>query len=223
MKSLLPAFCLLAFSSLSPAQTVDAVLARMDQQAPSFHAMFANVKMVEYNSLLTSSTVETGTLRMQRLKPGDVRAILAFSGPDTDPRTLAFLGKKLLIYYPALKAYNDIDIGKQGSALNQFLLLGFGSSGKELAKSYAIQFEGIEKLAGRDTSKLLLDPKDSHVKQALQKVEIWVPNDSANPVQQQFYEPNGNYRKVTYTDIKVNPQIEGQLELKLPPGTQKQR
>jgi len=222
IRSLSAGLCLLTLAATLQAQSADSVLARMDQQAPSFHAMFANVEMVEYNVLLTSNTVETGTLKMQRLKPGDVRAILAFAGDQTDPRTIAFLGKKLLIYYPKLNAYNDIDIGKQGLALNQFLLLGFGSSGKELAHSYTIQFLGIEKVAGRDTSKLLLDPKDPSVKEKLQKIEIWVPGDSANPVQQQFYEPSGNYRKVTYTGITLNPPIKGTLELKMPHGAKKQ-
>ncbi len=194
----------------------------MDGQAPSFHAMFADVEMVEYNALLTSKTDETGTLKMQRLKPGDVRAILAFAGAETDARTIAFLGKKLVLYYPKLNTYNEVDIGEQGLALNQFLLLGFGSSGKELAESYTVKFVGLEKVAGRDTSKLLLLPKDPGVKQTLQKIEIWVPDDSANPVQQQFYEPSGNYRKVTYTGITVNPPIKGTLEFKLPAKATKQ-
>lgn len=219
MKSLIPVLCLLAFSAAGSAQSTEAVLARMDQAAPSFHGMFANLRMVEFNALLQSQTDEAGNLQMQRLKPGDVRAIVTFEGS----RTLAFEGRKLVIYYPKLNAYNEIDMGKHGIAVNQYLLLGFGSSGKELARSYTIQFEGIEKVAGRDTSKLLLDPKDPSVKQRLQKIEIWVPNDTANPVQQQFYEPSGNYRKVTYSGIVVNPSIKGTLELKLPSTATRQR
>ena len=44
----------------------------------------------------------------------------------------------------------------------------------------------------------------------------------ANPVQQQFYEPSGNNRKLTYSNIQLNPPIVGTLELKLPPGVEKQ-
>jgi len=32
----------------------------------------------------------------------------------------------------------------------------------------------------------------------LEKIEIWIPPDAAYPVQQQFYEPSGNYRARTY-------------------------
>jgi hypothetical protein len=38
----------------------------------------------------------------------------------------------------------------------------------------------------------------------------------SNPVQQQFYEgTSGNYRKVTYTHIEINPAIKGDLEIQM--------
>jgi outer membrane lipoprotein-sorting protein len=219
MKTFLLGLCL---ASLSVAQSVDQVLARMDKEAPSFRSMSANVEMVTYTALLGDTTDETGTVEMQRLKPGDVRAVLTFSGGQSASPWLGFEGKTLRIYYPNLNTYQDVPVGKNSDVLNQYLLLGFGSSGRELAQAYTIKFLGIEKVAGVDTSKLLLEPKDPNVKQRLQKVLIWIPNDGANPVQQQFYEPSGNYRKVTYTGIKLNPDIKGTLELKLPPKAKRQ-
>jgi outer membrane lipoprotein-sorting protein len=106
--------------------------------------------------------------------------------------------------------------------INEFLLLGFGSSGKELAQSYNITFEGSEKVAGQNTSKLLLIPKDQKVLEHLSKAEVWFPDEAAYPVQQQFYEPSGNYRKATYSKIQLNPAIQGNLELQLPPGAKRQ-
>ncbi len=49
-----------------------------------------------------------------------------------------------------------------------------------------------------------------------------MPNNVAYPIQQQFYEPSGNYRNVTYSNVKLNPSIKGGLDLKLPPGAKKQ-
>jgi hypothetical protein len=41
-------------------------------------------------------------------------------------------------------------------------------------------------------------------------------------VQQQFYEPtSGNYRRVTYSNVNLNPPIKGNLELKLPSGVKR--
>ena len=221
MKTLSVSFCLLAVAVVAMAQSVEAVLARMDKAAPSFRAMTADVQMKTFTAILSDTTTENGILKMQRLKTGDVRAIIDFSG-QTDARVIAFLGSIVRIYYPNLKAYQDYEVGKNSDVLNQFLLLGFGSSGRQLAQSYQITMEGSEKVAGQDTTKLLLIPKDQKVKEHLAKIEMWVPADAAYPVQQQFYEPSGNYRIVTYTNIKLNPQFHGTLELKLPKGVKKQ-
>jgi outer membrane lipoprotein-sorting protein len=221
MKNLLPALCLFALSSGLHAESVNAILARMDQAAPNFHAISADLQMVTYTAILSDKTVEKGTLRMQRLKGNEVRAIIDFSA-ETDARVIAFLGKIVRIYYPKLKTYQDFEVGKNAQVLNQYLLLGFGSSGKDLARSYGVTAEGSEDVGGRTTTKLLLMPKDPKVKERLTKVEVWIPSDAAYPVQQQFYEPNGNYRKVTYSNVQLNPPITGTLELMLPSGVTKQ-
>ncbi len=213
--------CLFAFATCASAQSVDAILARMDQAASGFHSMSADVQMLTYTAILSDTTTENGTLKMQREKNNDVHAIIDFSGA-TDARIIAFLGRIVRIYYPKLATYQDFDVGKNSQALNQYLLLGFGSSGKALAASYKITAEGSEKAGGQDTTKLLLLPTDPTVRQRLSKVEMWIPNDAAYPVQQQFYEPSGNYRRVTYTNITLNPPIAGTLELKLPRGVKRQ-
>lgn len=222
MKISLAAVCLVVFGAAAlDAQNEQAVLARMDQSAPAFRGMTADVQMKTYTAILSDTTVENGTLKMQRLKTGEVRAIIDFSA-QTDARVIAFLGSIVRIYYPNLKAYQDYEVGKNTDVLNQFLLLGFGSSGKQLEQSYQIAAEGQEKVAGQETTKLLLTPKDAKVKQHLAKIEIWVPENAGYPIEQQFYEPSGNYRLVSYTNIKMNPPIHGVLELKLPKGVKKQ-
>ena len=221
MRKLLPVLCLSLFATAAYAQSVDAVLTRMDQAAPRFRAMSADVQMTTFTAIIGDKTVEDGTLKMQRLKSGEVRAIIDFSH-QTDAREIAFLGKIIRIYYPNLQTYQDYDVGKNTDILNQFLLLGFGSSGKELSRSYTITQDGTEKIAGQDTTKLLLIPNDPKVKDRLSKIEMWIPNDAAYPLQQQFFEPSGNYRIVTYLNIKINPPMKGTLELKLPSGAKKQ-
>jgi outer membrane lipoprotein-sorting protein len=212
--------CMLAGAFALPAESVDDILSRMDKAAPLFHGMSADLHMLTYTAIIGDKTDETGTLRMQR-KGDTVRAIIDFSGQD-DAREIAFLGNIIRMYYPKLKMYQDYDVGKNSDVLNQFLLLGFGSSGKELAQSYDITAEGKENVAGMETAKLLLLPKSAAVKERLSKIEMWIPGNAAYPVQQQFYEPtSGNYRRVTYSNVKLNPSIKGNLELKLPSGVKR--
>lgn len=217
MKTALAVLCLGAFAAtLKADEALDTILVRMDKAAPTFHGMSASVDMVEYQKILDDRTTDKGTLKMQR-KGKNVRAIVTF--PD---RIIGFLGDIVRVYFPNTNAFQDYKIGENSSVLNQFLLLGFGSSGTELAQSYNITLERNENVAGHQTSKLVLIPKDPKVKERLSKVNIWIPIDGGNPVQQQFYEPSGNWRKATYSDMVLNPPIQGTLEMKLPPGAKKQ-
>ena len=221
IKTLSLGFCLLTAGIVLRAESVEEILARMDKAAPTFHGIAANVQMTTFTAILSDKTEEYGTLKMQRLNSGDVHAIIEFSG-GSDARTIAFLGKTVRIYYPKLNQYQDYDLGKNSNILNQFLLLGFGSSGRELAQSYQITSEGAEKVAEQATTKLLLIPKDSKVLEHLQKVEVWIPDNAAYPAQQQFYEPSGNWRRTTYANIQLNPSLRKTLELQLPQGAKRQ-
>ncbi|MBV9265792.1 MAG: outer membrane lipoprotein-sorting protein [Acidobacteriaceae bacterium] len=214
MKTLLLAVCLFAYTSELSADTVESILARMDAAAPAFHALTANTRMDTFESILNDHTIENGQLQMQR-NGKDVRAIIAFTGAN-DARTISFQSKTILIYYPKLNAYTKVDVGNKGQLVNQLLLLGFGSSGKELSASYDIKLVGQDSVGGDPTTRLQLTPKDTQVLQTVSKVEIWIPSDAAYPVKQEFYQPNGNTQTATYTDIVLNPPMKGNLEFKLP-------
>ena len=215
MKSLAALFCL--FASLSPltADSLNDILARMDQAAPAFHALTATAALDTYQKIIDSHTNENGNMQMQRSKNGEIRALFAFTG-TSDSRTVSFQGKLVRMYYPASKTYQDFDIGNNIAVVNQLLFLGFGSSGQQLSQSYTVSVAGEEKIAGQSTTRLLLIPKDPKVADHLVKAEIWIPDNGSNPLQQKFYEPTGNYRLITYTDIVVNPAMAGTLELKMP-------
>ena len=204
---------------LLKAESTEVILARMDKSAPLFQGVTANLTMTTYNKLLDDKTVESGTLQMQRTKSREVRAVVDFS-QQTDARIIGFEGKNVRLYYPKLDQFNETSLGKDANLLNSFLLLGFGSSGKELAANYDITNEGTEKLGPLGSRKLLLIPKNAAVKDRIQKVELWIGDGQANPIQQQFYQPAGNYELVTYRDIVINPPNQKKVQLNMP-GTAK--
>ena len=214
--------CLAALSASLRADSLSDVLARMDKAAPNFHGMKANVSMLTYTQVIDDKAVETGTLEMQRLRHGDVRAVMELSSNGQSRRTLSFSGNTVLMYFADSNTYQDYDLKKSGSLINSYLLLGFGSSGTELSNNYEISYLGEESVDQVKASKLQLIPKEKSVLEHLTKVYIWIPVDGANPVQQQFFEPSGNYRKVTYSDIQVNPPFaKSGLEFKLPKGAKR--
>lgn len=226
MRKLLVGLSLFASVLTARAEDVSMILARMNAAAPTLHTMSADIEMLTLTAVIDDKITDVGTLRMKKGKNDSIRAVIDFSGQkdQSQSREIGFYGKIVRIYFPVAKYYQDYDLGKNSDVLNQFLLLGFGTSGDELAKSYTISPEDTEKVAGVDTTKLLLIPKDSKVKEHLSKIEIWIPIGGSNPVQQQFYEgASGNYRKVTYTNIVLNPSIKGDLEIQMLAGTKQRK
>jgi outer membrane lipoprotein-sorting protein len=211
---------LLAAAHLS-AEDLQTILARMDEASLTFKAMTADVRTTTFTKVIDETAVQNGKLTMQRQKGKGTRAILDFSS-EQDSRVIWLFKNTVRFYYPKLKLYQDIDVGKSSDVLNQFLLLGFGSSGKELTENYEMSSSGTETVAGQETTKLMLEPKSAHAKETLIKVEVWIPKGVAYPIQQQFFKPSGNYVTVLYSNVKLNPAIKGTLEFKLPAGTKKQ-
>jgi hypothetical protein len=194
----------------------------MNEAAPAFRSLSADVQMITFTAIIDSKITEDGSLKIAKSKNGEVRAVVDFSHVKDSAREIGLTGKTVRTYFPNAKCFQDYDLGKNGDLINQFLLLGFGASGDELSKSYTITSEGVEKISGLTSTKMLLLPKDSKLKEKLARVELWIPEGQSNPIQQQFFEePSGNYRKMTYSKIQMNPAIHGNLEIRLPSGTQK--
>jgi outer membrane lipoprotein-sorting protein len=204
---------------VAQADSLPELLSRLDAAAPSFKGISADFTWLSHTAILNDTSTEPGDLKLQRKKSTDIRAILNFTG-EKDKRTWAFADRILRIYTPNLALVQKYDLGRSVKFLNQFMLLGFGTSGKDLQSSYAISLLPTETVGGKSASHLQLIPKDAGAREKLAKAELWFPADAAYPVQQKFYEPNGNFTVITYSNINVNPAFDSVgLELKVPPGT----
>jgi len=185
----------------------------MDRSAAAFKSMSANVRWVEHTAVINDDAVDTGTMKLKRSKR-DIRALVEFIEPDQ--KSVSLHEKKLEIYYPKMQTVEEYDIGAHREVLDQFLLIGFGTSGKELAAAYNMSVLGSETVDGQNTTRLELVPKSPDVLKHLKKLEIWLA-ENGYPVQQKFYLPGGDYKLVTYTNVKMNvPLSDSDLKLKVP-------
>src|SRR2546423_23855 len=146
------------------------VLAHMDKSAVEFHSFSADVKRTEYTAVLSESTTADGAVRMRRTK-GGVAGILEFGEPD--PRRTRFDGHTAQTYYPKANRVEIIDVGKHGGAVEQFILLGFGSTAAEIRKAYDVKLGGVEPLNGVATTRIELTPKEAEAKKLVSKIELW--------------------------------------------------
>jgi outer membrane lipoprotein-sorting protein len=210
--------------SLAQGDALSQLLSRLDAAAPAFKGVTADLKKVSHISVIDDTSTEPGQLKLQRTRGNDVRAIIDFTG-EKDKRTLGFADRTVKVYTPNLALVQNYDLGRSVKFLNQYLLLGFGSSGKDLQKGYDISLLGPETIAGVSTIHLELVPKDKGAREKLAKAELWFPVESTDPypIQQKFYEPNGNFTLITYSNVQLNPVFNPPiLELKVPPNTREE-
>jgi outer membrane lipoprotein-sorting protein len=205
--------CLLLAPSAVQAANLQQVLAHMDKAAADFKSMTAKVTYVTHTDVLNENDTETGTVTM-KVQGGEVQGRVDFTAPDL--KFVTFEKRKLQEYLPKIKTLRIYDLEKHGEQLDSFLRLGFGTSGIELAKDYDVTVLGTEEGATR----LQLKPKAADLRQYVSKVELWIPEQGdPYPMREKIYEPSGDYRLATYSDLKINPPLKPDaLRLELPAG-----
>lgn len=200
------------------------VLQRLDQAATRFQAMTAQVTYLTHTEVLNEDATESGDVVMKKAAAGEVLGLINFTGPDR--RSVTFEKRSVQIFYPKINTLQIYDLQKHGEQLDKFLMIGFGTSGIELAKDYSMTVAGTESLKGLpgQTLHLELIPKSGEARQYVKKLELWIPeHGEPYPLREKITEPSGNSRTITYSDLKINPPLSPDaLKLKLPPGVKKE-
>jgi outer membrane lipoprotein-sorting protein len=209
-------------AALPAAESLGAVQARMDKSAAEFTSLTARVKKTGFVAVIKESSTETGSFMIKRLKPGDVRVRMEIEKPDE--RSLTLSRKKYEVFLPKINTVQEYDLGQYGKLVDQFMLLGFGTPVKEISKGYDMAVTGTDTIDGRQATRVELRPKAASVKEHLKLVEIWIPLNDGNPIQQKFLQPSGDYTQSTYTDVKVNPLLkDADVQLTLPKNVKREK
>ena len=202
--------CLAAAAILSPAaraaDDLAAVYARMDQAAPKFKGMRADMKKVSHTAVLNEDNTDTGKIVVKVPKPRDFRMRANFEQPDK--KVVWVSGTTAEMYLPKANEVQVYNFGKGHKAeVEQFLRLGFGSSSKELREAYTVTYGGPETVAGEKTTRIVLVPKSAEVANMFPKFELWISDATGISVQQKMHEKGGNYTLATYPNMKLDANI----------------
>ncbi|HAX41161.1 MAG: outer membrane lipoprotein carrier protein LolA [Bryobacteraceae bacterium] len=202
------------------AQSLDATLARMDRAAAGFRGISAQLEQVSHTAVIDDTAVESGTITLYRPKPRDLRMLVEFTKPDE--RAVSYANRKVQIYYPKIKTVQEYDLGKQGALIDQFLLLGFGTPGSELKRSYEVKHTGRETIEGVECDRLELTPREAEALKHVRRIEIWISEATGQPVRQKVHQPSKDYREIRYTALKLNPPLnDASVRLNLPKGVKR--
>jgi outer membrane lipoprotein-sorting protein len=215
MQTRLRAFVLCLALAGSPAlasasDNVQEVLARMDKAAAVFQSMTAHVTQVTHVDVLNDDTTEIGAVTMKKVAPDEVQGKVDFTSPDV--KTVTVERRRVQEYLPKINTLRIYDLDKHGAQLDKFFMIGFGTSGTELASNYDVTILGPQHLQ--------LVPKGAEVKHYIVKVELWIPEQGdPYPLREKITEPSRDYILITYSDTQINPPLKPDaLQLKPPPG-----
>jgi outer membrane lipoprotein-sorting protein len=199
------ALAIVALAGLASAAAntdLQAILAKMDQAAANFHSAQASFTWKDFNSVVNSFVGNQQGKIYFRKNGSDVKMAADVDPPEAEQ--VVFSKGEVQIFRPKIGTVDVYNAGAHRDEVEAFLVLGFGSSGQEMQKSFDVNYAGDDKVEGVDTAKLELTPKSESVKQHFPKIILWIDPQKGVSVQQQLFESGDNYRLATYTDIRIN-------------------
>jgi outer membrane lipoprotein-sorting protein len=189
---------------LVSAQNLEAVLSSMDKSAAGFHTAQTDFVWDQYQKVVNEHDLQKGTMYFRR-QGDDVQMAADITEPDK--KYVLFSGGKVSVYVPKAGQVTEYDAGKDKADFETFLVLGFGGRGHDLAKSFDVNYAGMEQVQGVNAAKLELKPKSQKVANMFQTITLWIDVGRGVSVQQLFSEPSGDYRLAKYNNIRINEKL----------------
>lgn len=191
--------------------TLDAVLKKMDAVAASFRSAQAEFEWDSYEKVLDEvDDVETGAIYYRKNGNGvEMMAEVKKVGPTLqeqkpEPKYVLFGKGKIQMFQPKVNQVTEFDLGKNHSDFESYVVLGFGGSGQDLKKAFDVTYIEPQTIALAGTAELQLVPKSEKVRNTYSKILLWIDLNKGVSVQQQFFQPQGDYRLTKYSDIQLN-------------------
>lgn len=190
--------------SQSESAGLDRVLTQMDGVARNFRTTEASIVTDQYQKVIDEIETQKGRIYFRR-EGGEIQMAADFAEPDK--KYVIYSGGKVQVYQPKIDQVNEYDAGKNRGDVESFLVLGFGGGGHDLLKSYDVKFLGPETANGVATEKLELIPKSTRLRNNIARIWLWIDSARGVLVQQQLFEPGGDYRLAKYSDIQINQKL----------------
>jgi outer membrane lipoprotein-sorting protein len=179
--------------------SVEEVLKQLDRGDRVFESLTADVERTKVTVVVDDRSTESGQMQVRR----DDKMRIDLTSPD--PRTILRDGDHLYIYTPKTRQVEEYDLSKHRDLVDQFLLLGFGTSAESLKRGYLITVEGEDTIGNQKVVRLELTPKSGDVRKQISKIELWLDETTWLPAQQKFYETGTeDYFIIRYTNVARN-------------------
>lgn len=205
MRFLVPLLLTLVAQATLAAADLPTVLSQMNAAAAQYQGMTGKIRWVKYTKLVDDTDVESGDLWVKKDAKEQVQLRIAFTEPVR--KQIRIEKTNVELFNEAINQIEEYDLQAKGNQLYEGLLLGYGVSGDDLKQRYDIKIAGEEPIDGQPAVKLEMTPKDAEDRAAGKSVAMWISTQTWQPVQQKALEHSGDYRLVSYSEVKINPAV----------------
>ena len=188
----------------SSSADLEKVLSQMDAVAASFKTAEADFVWDQYTKVVNETDTQSGKVYFRRSsKEIEMAADIA----QPAQKYVLYQNSTVRVYEPRIDQVTVYNTGKNRAEVESFLVLGFGGRGHDLEKSFEVSFQGYEQAGGVRAAKLNLVPKTAKGKNIFERIILWIDPARGISMEQQFVEPQGDYRLAKYSNIKLNQSI----------------
>jgi outer membrane lipoprotein-sorting protein len=203
---------LLALGSSTAAVAADRVghiLKELDSAAAKFQNAAADFdwRTVQTEPISDTAT-QAGTIYFTR-SGDDLRVSVHIRSVNQRPapKVLGYSNGSVTLYEPLTGDFKVYKPNQQQEPLVDILLLGFGSSGADLARKWNITFVRQEILGGVKCEILQLIPKNRELKKHLRSATVWLDASRGVTLKQILDEDHGMQRLCLYTHLAMNTNL----------------
>ena len=201
---------------------LDAVLKQMDAASTGFKSAQADFRRDTYEKVIKETSSQCGTIYFVRKGVGTEMGAKVAPSPTqscggeasataSGTRTLAYKGGELQMYEPGTNRLTILRAGNNQAQYESFLTLGFGGSGKDLAKTWNITEQGTETIKdgakAYNVVKLDLVAKDPANRNMFSHITVWVEPMLAISLKQEFFSPSGDLFTTYFQNIRYNQKV----------------
>jgi outer membrane lipoprotein-sorting protein len=204
---------------------LEKVLNQMDVAAAKFQDVQADITADLYTAVVQDHEIQKGKTAFRRAGSSiEMYTQIQTDNGQPSERDILYKNGELDFYQPGVKQETIVSSGANRGEFDSLLATGFGASGKELSATWTVSLQGMETVDGIQTAQLDLIPKQANIRNNVSHITIWVDLARDISLKQVMYQPTGDSRTVTYSNIRYNSHPPASLfNLKVVSGTQVQR
>jgi outer membrane lipoprotein-sorting protein len=186
---------------------LQAVLSQMDAGSAKFQSAQADIKKEQFEKIVNDTTSQSGMVYFLRNGKSTQMGVKLDNGQVFEYKN--GIGR---LYNASTNHLDQFSAsGENQARAETFFTLGFGGSGSDLKKAWAITDQGTEQLNdGSKTvpvEKLDLVSNDPGARSNFSHVTIWVDPVRDVSLKQEFFTPSGDTQTATYSNIRLNQKV----------------